>query len=40
MKYAFICPCFNLFISCSGDKEVDYVAKKRKEIVDYIAKII
>jgi FKBP-type peptidyl-prolyl cis-trans isomerase FkpA len=27
-----------LFISCSKDKEVDYVAKNDKEITDYIAK--
>jgi FKBP-type peptidyl-prolyl cis-trans isomerase FkpA len=27
-----------LFISCTKDKEVDYVAKNDKEITDYIAK--
>jgi FKBP-type peptidyl-prolyl cis-trans isomerase FkpA len=27
-----------LFISCSKDKEVDYVAKNEQEIIDYIAK--
>jgi FKBP-type peptidyl-prolyl cis-trans isomerase FkpA len=29
---------FTLFISCTKDKEVDYVAKNDKEITDYIAK--
>jgi FKBP-type peptidyl-prolyl cis-trans isomerase FkpA len=27
-----------LFISCSKDEEVDYVAKNEQEIIDYIAK--
>jgi FKBP-type peptidyl-prolyl cis-trans isomerase FkpA len=38
MKYALFALVLTLFISCSGDKEVDYVAKNEKEIVDYIAK--
>lgn len=37
MKYALFALVFTLFISCSKDKEIDYVAKNEKEITDYIA---
>jgi hypothetical protein len=36
MKYA-LCACFNAFMSCSKDKEVDYV-KNDQEITDYVTK--
>jgi FKBP-type peptidyl-prolyl cis-trans isomerase FkpA len=38
MKYALFALVLMFFISCSGDKEIDYVAKNEKEITEYIAK--
>jgi FKBP-type peptidyl-prolyl cis-trans isomerase FkpA len=38
MKYALCASVLMLFMSCSKDKEVDYVAKNDQEITDYVAK--
>jgi FKBP-type peptidyl-prolyl cis-trans isomerase FkpA len=38
MKYALFALVLMFFTSCSGDKEIDYVAKNEKEITEYIAK--
>jgi FKBP-type peptidyl-prolyl cis-trans isomerase FkpA len=38
MKYTLFASVFLLFLSCSKDKEVDYVAKNDQEIADYVAK--
>lgn len=38
MKYALLSILFTLFISCSKEKEVDYVAQNEEEIVAYVAK--
>ncbi|MNF38919.1 putative FKBP-type peptidyl-prolyl cis-trans isomerase FkpA precursor [compost metagenome] len=38
MKHILFALALTLFISCSKDKEVDYVAKNEQEIIAYIAK--
>jgi FKBP-type peptidyl-prolyl cis-trans isomerase len=38
MKYALFALVITFFMSCSGDKEVDFVAKNEIEITEYIAK--
>ena len=38
MKYALLSIILTLFISCSKDKEVDYVAQNETEIAAYVAK--
>jgi FKBP-type peptidyl-prolyl cis-trans isomerase FkpA len=38
MKYTLIALVFTLFMSCSKDKEVDYIAQNEEEISAYIAK--
>jgi FKBP-type peptidyl-prolyl cis-trans isomerase FkpA len=38
MKYTLFALVLTLFISCSKDKEIDYVAKNEQEIIAYIAK--
>lgn len=38
MKYVLFALVLMFFTSCSGDKEIDYVAKNEKEITEYIAK--
>jgi FKBP-type peptidyl-prolyl cis-trans isomerase len=38
MKYTLFASILMLFLSCSKDKEVDYVAKNDQEIADYVAK--
>ena len=38
MKYALLSILFTLFISCSKEKEVDYVAQTEEEIAAYVAK--
>lgn len=38
MKYALFAAVLTLFISCSKDKEVDYVTKNDEEITAYIEK--
>jgi FKBP-type peptidyl-prolyl cis-trans isomerase FkpA len=38
MKYTLFALVLTLFISCTKDKETDYVAKNEQEIIDYIAK--
>ena len=38
MKYALLSILFTLFISCSKEKEVDYVAQNEEEIAAYVAK--
>ncbi len=38
MKYALLSIVFTLFISCSKEKEVDYVAQNEEEIAAYVAK--
>lgn len=38
MKYSLMALVLTLFMSCSGDKEVDYVAQNETEITAYIAK--
>ena len=38
MKYALLSIILTLFISCSKDKEVDYVAQNEAEIAAYVAK--
>ena len=37
MKYALLSILFTLFISCSKEKEVDYVAQNEEEIAAYVA---
>lgn len=38
MKYSLLSIIFTLFISCSKEKEVDYIAQNEEEIVAYVAK--
>nr|WP_309755066.1 FKBP-type peptidyl-prolyl cis-trans isomerase [Flavobacterium sp.] len=38
MKYALLSIVFTLFISCSKEKEADYVAQNEEEIAAYVAK--
>lgn len=38
MKYALLSIVLTLFISCSKEKEVDYVAQNEEEIAAYVAK--
>jgi FKBP-type peptidyl-prolyl cis-trans isomerase FkpA len=38
MKYSLMALVLTLFMSCSGDKEVDYAAQNETEITAYIAK--
>lgn len=38
MKHLLFALALTLFISCSKDKEVDYVAKNEQDIIAYIAK--
>ena len=38
MKHILFALILTLFMSCSKDKEIDYIAKNEQEIVDYIAK--
>lgn len=38
MKYSLMALALTLFMSCSGDKEVDYTAQNETEITAYIAK--
>jgi FKBP-type peptidyl-prolyl cis-trans isomerase FkpA len=38
MKHILFALVLTLFMSCSKDKEIDYVAQNEKEIVDYVAK--
>ena len=38
MKYALLSLVLTLFISCSKEKEVDYVAQNEEEIAAYVAK--